>query len=107
VTSGFGGAVWSGTAFPISLPEKRWERMLTVYGATVVTLMMIFYALEARSVWFTLAFAVACFGSASYGFLAGTWPFGVVESVWGVIAWRKWSILRKNVSHSPNDGRPG
>lgn len=38
--------------------------MLTAYGATVVTLMMIFYALESRSRWFTFAFAIACLGSA-------------------------------------------
>lgn len=71
--------------------------MLTVYGATVVTLMMIFYALESRSPWFTFAFALACLASASYGFLAGTWPFGVVESVWSVIAFRKWSTLRRSM----------
>ncbi len=67
--------------------------MLTVYGATVVTLMMVFYALESRSPWFTLAFAASCWGSASYGFLAGTWPFGIVETVWGVIALLKWRRL--------------
>lgn len=33
--------------------------MLTAYGALAVTLMMIFYALEARSRWFTLAFALS------------------------------------------------
>lgn len=67
--------------------------MLTAYGATIVTLMMVFYALEARSSWFTLAFAVSCWGSASYGFMAGTWPFGIVEAVWGVIALRKFYYL--------------
>ena len=53
--------------------------LLTVYGATIVTLMMLFYVFESRSHWFTLAFAVTCLGSAAYGFLASTWPFGVVE----------------------------
>ena len=72
--------------------------MLTTYGATMVTLMMVFYTLEARSPWFTFAFAVSCLGSASYGFLAGTWPFGVVETVWSVITFRKWYHLR-NSSH--------
>lgn len=55
--------------------------MLTVFGATIATLMMVFYALESRSRWFTFAFALACFGSATYGWLAGTWPFGVVEAI--------------------------
>lgn len=45
--------------------------MLTANGATVVNLMMVFYGLENRSPWFTLAFAVSCRGSASYGFMAG------------------------------------
>ncbi|MCL5971211.1 MAG: hypothetical protein M1499_01435 [Firmicutes bacterium] len=75
--------------------------MLTAYGATVVTLMMVFYALESRSPWFTFAFALSCLGSASYGFLAGTWPFGVVETVWSLIAFRKWSNLRRSVVQNP------
>ena len=68
--------------------------MLTTYGATIVTLMMLFYAFESRSRWFTLAFAGACLGSALYGFLAGTWPFGVVESIWSLVALRKWQGIR-------------
>lgn len=67
--------------------------MLTIFGAIIVTAMMIFYALEARSRWFTFAFGLACFGSATYGWLAGTWPFGVVETVWGIVALRKWYLL--------------
>lgn len=64
--------------------------MLTVYGAVVVSLMMVFYALESRSAWFTFAFGLACMGSALYGWLAGTWPFGVVETIWALVALRKW-----------------
>lgn len=69
--------------------------MLTAYGATVVFLMMVFYALEARSAGYTLAFAVACLGSSLYGWLSGTWPFGVVEMVWAGVAFRKWIRLRR------------
>ena len=68
--------------------------MLTLFGAAVVTCMMLFYALEVRSPWFTFAFAVACLGSSTYGWLAGTWPFGIVEAVWALIAFRKWYHLR-------------
>jgi hypothetical protein len=25
-----------------------------------------------------------------YGFLQGAWPFGVVEAVWAVVAFRRW-----------------
>lgn len=68
--------------------------MLTLFGAGVVTLMMIFYALESRSAWYTLAFACACLGSSVYGWLAGTWPFGVVELIWCLVALRKWRQRR-------------
>lgn len=68
--------------------------MLTAYGAFVVTLMMLFYALESRSAWYTFAFGLACLGSSLYGWLAGTWPFGIVEAVWGLVAFRKWWLRR-------------
>lgn len=74
--------------------------ILTIYGATVVGLMMVFYALESRSPWYTFLFALSCLGSASYGFLAGTWPFGVVETVWSGVAFRKWYSLRKTTGNS-------
>ena len=35
---------------------------------------------------FVLAFAVGCALSSTYGFLAGTWPFGIVEAIWSVVA---------------------
>ena len=35
---------------------------------------------------FILAFICGCALSSTYGFLAGTWPFGVVEAIWTVIA---------------------
>jgi hypothetical protein len=63
---------------------------LTAFGAIAVTAMMFFYALESRHRDFTLAFAIACFAASTYGFLAGTWPFGVVEALWGAIALVKW-----------------
>ena len=75
--------------------------LLTAYGAAVVTLMMLFYALESRSPWFTFAFGLACLASAAYGFLAHTWPFGVVETVWGVLAFGKWLRRRANRAPSP------
>ncbi len=81
--------------------------MLTLFGASVVTLMMIFYAMETRSPWFTFCFAGACIGSATYGFLAGTWPFGVVESVWGVVAFRKWHVRRSREGRFGEDGANG
>lgn len=63
--------------------------MLTAFGAAAVTFMMLAYALERRHPRFILAFAGGCALSSAYGFLAGTWPFGVVEAIWMLIAlWR-------------------
>ena len=60
--------------------------MLTAFGAAAVTFMMLMYALERRGRGFILAFACGCLLSSAYGFLAGTWPFGVVEAIWAAIA---------------------
>jgi len=60
--------------------------MLTVFGVCALTFMMAMYALERRHRRFVLAFACGCLLSSAYGFLAGTWPFGVLEAVWALIA---------------------
>jgi hypothetical protein len=63
---------------------------LTIYGAAAVTAMLIFYALESRAAAFVLAFALACVASSAYGFMAGAWPFGVVELIWSGVALNRW-----------------
>jgi len=63
---------------------------LTLFGLCAVTLMLVCYALEARSPWFVLGFAVACALGSTYGFLQGAWPFGIVEAVWSVVALVRW-----------------
>lgn len=68
---------------------------LTVFGLFAVTAMMVTYALEQRSHWFVLGFAVACALASVYGFLQGAWPFGVVEAVWSAVALRRWARVRK------------
>ena len=50
--------------------------ILTLFGACAVTIMLLSYALEKRSAWWVLIFALACTASSLYGWLAGTWPFG-------------------------------
>ncbi len=60
--------------------------LLTLYGSVVLTMMMIFYLLESRSPMYSLFFGIACFGSAIYGTLAGVYPFGAIESVWGIFS---------------------
>ena len=64
--------------------------MLTLFGLFAVTAMLVAYALESRSSWFILAFALACVLGSAYGFLQGAWPFGVVEAIWSVAALRRW-----------------
>ncbi len=66
---------------------------LTLFGIAAVGSMLVFYAVEARSPWFVFAFAVACIASSVYGFLQGAWPFGVVEAIWAVVAFRRWRRL--------------
>ena len=67
---------------------------LTLFGLVAVSLMLIFYALEARSPWFVLAFAGACALGSAYGFLQGARPFGVVEAIWALVALRRWMRLQ-------------
>lgn len=69
--------------------------MLTAFGASAVTFMMLMYALERRGPRFILAFALGCALSSVYGFLAGTWPFGVVEAIWAAIAVRRYFSLHR------------
>ena len=74
---------------------------VTVFGAIAVTAMLAFYALEARSPAFVLAFAGACLASSAYGFLQGAWPFGVVEIVWAGVALRRWQLRRASIDLRP------
>ena len=71
---------------------------LTIFGFVAVTAMMFCYALEDKSRWYTLGFAVACGLGSVYGFLQGAWPFGVVEAVWMLVALRKWARRRATVA---------
>ena len=70
--------------------------LLTIFGLFAVTAMLIFYAAERRSHWFTLAFAGSCLLASAYGFLQGAWPFGLVEAVWSGIAARRWWLQRRS-----------
>jgi hypothetical protein len=80
--------------------------MLTVFGACAVTFMMLMYALERRGRQFILAFAGGCALSSVYGFLAGTWPFGVVEAIWAAIALHRY-IQTSDEAEPRSVGTPG
>ncbi len=64
--------------------------MLTAFGVAALTFMMVMYGLEQRRRLFVLAFAAGCALASSYGFLSGAWPFGIVEGVWTLVAFRRW-----------------
>ena len=68
---------------------------VTVFGVVALSFMILMYAFERRHAGFTLAFALGCLLSSAYGFLAGAWPFGVVEVVWAGIAVGKFAQLRR------------
>jgi hypothetical protein len=59
--------------------------------------MLVSYALEERSRWFILAFAVSCALGSAYGFLQGAWPFGVVEAIWAAVALRRWRMKSRQI----------
>ena len=63
---------------------------LALFGLFAVTAMLVTYALEKRSRWFILAFALSCWLGPAYGFLQGAWPFGIIEAIWGLVAIRRW-----------------
>ncbi len=69
--------------------------MLTIYGLVAVSIMLFAYALERRGRLYVALFALGCLASSVYGFLAGTWPFGVVEIVWAALAWRRYRQWRE------------
>jgi hypothetical protein len=61
-----------------------------LFGLFAVTAMLVMYALEKRSPWYILGFAVSCVLGSAYGFLQGAWPFGLVEGIWAIVAARRW-----------------
>lgn len=69
---------------------------LSLFGLVSVTAMLLCYALEKRSPWFILLFAVSCAMGSIYGFLQGAWPFGLIETVWSVVAARRWWMERRS-----------
>ena len=63
---------------------------LTLFGVVSLIVMLICYALERRNVWFTFGMGAACLAAAVYAFLQGAWPLGVIEVIWGAIAFSRW-----------------
>ncbi len=73
---------------------------VNIFGSVILIFMMLFYIMEQRSGSYTLAFGFACLGASLYGWMAGTWPFGIIEFVWGMFAFNRWAKAKKS------EGRP-
>jgi hypothetical protein len=69
--------------------------MLTALGVAALTFMMVMYAAEGRGPRFTLLFALGCALASAYGFAAGAWPFGTVEAIWTLVAFRRFIVRRR------------
>jgi hypothetical protein len=69
---------------------------LTLFGLVAVTAMLVFYTLDDRSPWFSLAFAGACGLGSVYGFLQGAWPFGLIEAIWSLVAVNRWRLRTRD-----------
>jgi hypothetical protein len=75
--------------------------LLAMFGLFAVTAMLVCYALEKRSPWFIVGFALSCVLASVYGFLQGAWPFGLVEIVWALVALRRWRSATANPEARP------
>ena len=65
------------------------------FGFIAVTSMVITYALEHRSHFYILAFAISCVGGSLYAILIHSWPFAIVEGIWAIIATNRWLHARR------------
>jgi hypothetical protein len=72
-----------------------------VKGVAALTFMMVMYWLEQRGPLFILGFALGCILSSIYGFLAGAWPFGVLEAIWCLIAIQRYATRRAGRGEVP------
>jgi len=66
--------------------------LVEIYGATVVSFMALFYALEGRGSVYILFFAFACLASSGYAVAIQSWPFAIIEFLWSGIAFRRWRV---------------
>jgi CHASE2 domain-containing sensor protein len=68
--------------------------VVTLYGVCATSFMMLMYATERRGPRYIAGFAVGCVASSIYGWWSGAWPFGIVEMLWAVVAWRRFQRAR-------------
>ena len=80
--------------------------LVTLFGVCALSFMLLMYALERRHPWFVLGFVAGCLLSSAYGFLSGAWPFGVLEAIWAIVAFRRFLTARRASSSSSSPTAP-
>ena len=78
------------SADELNIQGKEAE-MLTLFGSIAVAIMFLSYWLEPRSKWFVLVFSGACAATSAYSALAGVYPITVIEALWSVVAFQRFS----------------
>ena len=78
--------------------------MLTTFGSAAVGLMFVTWWLEERSPWYVALFALGSAAASAYGFLIGSYPFGVIEALWALVAARRF-LLRRTTAALTGGGR--
>ncbi|MBU6249443.1 MAG: hypothetical protein KGN77_17040 [Xanthomonadaceae bacterium] len=63
--------------------------LLETFGYLTQVILLVSYAMETKSRWWTAAFAIGCFLAGVYAMLAHAWPFAASEVFWLVGAWIK------------------
>ena len=67
---------------------------VNAFGVAALSFMLVMYTLEGRHRVFIAGLAAGCLASSAYGFLAGAWPFGVVEAIWCGVAVARYTRKR-------------
>ncbi len=75
---------------------------LLVFGSLAVAVMLLMYALEARSPRYVLGFAFASAAAAAYGFATEAWPFAVIETIWSLVALQRWRQVLRPAAIGPS-----
>ena len=68
--------------------------LIEALGIIAIATMVISYALEERNRVFIAIFAIGCALASAYAFLIESYPFLIAESVWSIIAFRRWNAAR-------------
>ena len=65
--------------------------MLTGFGVASAIVMVVSYSRESRDHRWVAVFALGCAATATYGLLTRSWVFAALETIWAVIAWRRFT----------------